>query len=140
MPGSSLRNTFSTVSSPNTIDELDCSTPTGRTAVSTGSGPGTRWKRKHAVVGLVLGLRVDRPQQLAAVLGVGDGVDRDRLAVALEPVCRRCFSLGARHERERKLVELVAAARKPGLDDRHQQRRALGERDAFVEVDPGHVA
>ena len=49
MPGSSRRNTLSTVSSPNTIDELDCSTPIGRTAASSGSGPlsSTRWKRKE---------------------------------------------------------------------------------------------
>ncbi len=30
MPGSSLRNTFNTIRSPNTTEELDCSTPTDR--------------------------------------------------------------------------------------------------------------
>jgi hypothetical protein len=39
---------LSTVSSPKTIDELDCSTPIGRTGASKGSWPlsSTRWKRK----------------------------------------------------------------------------------------------
>ena len=49
IPGSSLRNTLSTVSSPNTIEELDCSTPIGRTGASGTSCPESwaRWKPKH---------------------------------------------------------------------------------------------
>ena len=33
-PGSTRRKTFSTCVSPNTTDELDCSTPIGRTSTS----------------------------------------------------------------------------------------------------------
>ncbi len=48
-PGSSLRNTLSTIVSSNTTDEFDCSTPIRRTAVSAdsrGSAPSNWWKLK----------------------------------------------------------------------------------------------
>ena len=46
-PGSTRRNAFRISSSANTIEELDCSTPTGRTSTvppSAGAADGAQWK------------------------------------------------------------------------------------------------
>ena len=54
-PGSTRRNTFRISSSPNTIDEFDCSTPTGRTstvAAELGAAPLGPAEAKRAVAGL----------------------------------------------------------------------------------------
>ena len=43
-------------------------------------------------------------------------------------------------QRERQLVELVAAGGKPRLDEREQQRRRVGDRHALLDLQTGDVA
>ena len=66
-PGSTRRNAFRISASPNTIDEFDCSTPTGRTSTvppSARAAPAQR-KRERAVARLHVGAGAHPVQQLA---------------------------------------------------------------------------
>ena len=82
-PGSTRRNAFRISESPNTIEELDCSTPTGRTS-TVPPRPATADARpveaEHALVDRHLGVRAHAVQQLAPERGVGERVV-DRPAV-----------------------------------------------------------
>ena len=142
-PGSSLRNTLSTIVSSNTTDEFDCSTPIRRTAVSSdsrGSAPSNWWKLKcpsEVVISSVASIR--RSNSIASgrlgerVVHGPFGAVRDRLP-ARRPVRVRGT------EGQRQLVELMRAGGEAGLDECEQQQRVLAQRDALDDVDPGDGA
>ena len=134
IPGSSLRNTFSTSRSSNTTDEFDCSTPIsarGRRPRRASASAVDALEAEAALVGLDLVGGLDPPQQL-------DAPGRDRRArrtrssrrsarsTRRRGACRRTLARGA--ERERQLVELVRAGREPRLHERQQQQRVLAQR------------
>ena len=75
-PGSTLRNAFMISSSPNTIEELDCSTPTGRTStVPPRPAPAVSAQRKmNSSWPTAARVRAHRVQQLAAGGRVGERV------------------------------------------------------------------
>ena len=84
-PGSTRRNALRISSSPNTTEELDCSTPTGRdldaAADARGRGLGPA-EAQHAVLDRDVVALADPVQQLAPLRGVGERVV-DRPAVGL---------------------------------------------------------
>ena len=101
-------------SSPNTIDEFDCSTPTGRTSTVPPS-PAPRRRRPAeeqlpSSTGLQLAVGAHPVQQLAPVRGIGERVV-DRPAVGLADHALAPALVG-RPQPERHLVGLVRARRR----------------------------
>ena len=141
-PGSTRRNAFRISPSPNTTDELDCSTPTGRTstlpAAPCAADGAQRKRTEPSSTGHVVAL-AHAVQQLAAQRGVGEPVV-DRPAVGLEDhALRPALVRGA--EPERQLVGLVRPLAEAGLDDReHEQRRLRAQRDGLADLDRGDLA
>ena len=125
-PGSILRNAFMISWSPKTIEELDCSTPTGRTSTVPPSA-GARVRRpaedELVLADLELAVGAHPVQQLAAGGGVGERVV-DRPAVGLDD-----HALGPalldRAQPERHLVGLVRPRREARLDEAQDDRRRL---------------
>ena len=141
-PGSSRRKTFRISSSPKTTEELDCSTPTGRTSTvppKPAAALSAQRKRMLPVLARDVGRAADPVQQLAAVRAVGERVV-DRPAVdlrdhALVPL------LVVRAQPERQLVELVRAGLEARLDEReHQLRRVLAQRDRLEHAEVRDLA
>ena len=131
-PGSTRRNAFSISSSPNTIDELDCSTPDGAHV----DRPAERGRRRLrpaedelVLARLQLGVGAHPVQQLTAVRRVGERVVDDP-AVGLEDRALRPAVVG-RPEAEQQLVGLVRPGGEARLDEaQHEQRRLAAQRDA----------
>ena len=126
IPGSSLRNTFSTSCSSNTIEELDCSTPIGATSASLGRGRACRRT----------GAKLNRPRRSRSRRSASIRRSSSRASDGVRPArrtpstrrsgrsraARPRASAGAQPERQ--LVELVRAGGKPRLHEReHEQRR-----------------
>ena len=143
IPGSSLRNTFSTSSSSNTIEEFDCSTPIRRTLRVLGDRPRPRRRGGNEKLPSAVSISsVDSIRRISSssARGLGQRVVHGPIAVWAIGLPGVVLARAGSTQQQRQLVELVRAGGEPRLHERDEQQRILAQRDPLDDLDPGHRA